>query len=51
MAAVLGHVDYILEEAEIYVEILREHAKKGDTFSMDDLACNYMMDVVGNVAL
>ncbi|RAK90847.1 sterigmatocystin biosynthesis P450 monooxygenase stcS [Aspergillus costaricaensis CBS 115574] len=48
---VVGHVDYILEEAEIYVGILREHAIKGDTFSMDDLACSYMMDVIGNVAL
>ncbi|OOF93977.1 hypothetical protein ASPCADRAFT_398340 [Aspergillus carbonarius ITEM 5010] len=51
MTATIGHVDYILDEAEIYVGILREHAKKGDTFSMDQLACNYVMDVIGNVAL
>ncbi|RAL03307.1 cytochrome P450 [Aspergillus ibericus CBS 121593] len=51
MSATMGHVDYILDEAAIYVESLREHAKKGDTFSMDQLACNYMMDVIGNVAL
>ncbi|GAB1192546.1 hypothetical protein APSETT444_001738 [Aspergillus pseudonomiae] len=51
MTATLGHVDYILEEAEVYVGILRELTQSGDTSSMDQLACNYMMDVIGNITL
>ncbi|KNG84715.1 sterigmatocystin biosynthesis P450 monooxygenase stcS [Aspergillus nomiae NRRL 13137] len=51
MTATFGHVDYILEEAEVYVGILCELAQSGDTFSMDQLACNYMMDVIGNITL
>ncbi|KAH8701392.1 cytochrome P450 71B25 [Phaeosphaeriaceae sp. PMI808] len=47
----LEHTSHILEEAEVYVEILREHAKKGDTFSLDKLTCNYMMDVIGSVTI
>lgn len=48
---VLGYTAYILKEAEIYVEKLREHARKGDMFSLDDLTCWYMMDVIGTVTL
>ncbi|KAF1953540.1 cytochrome P450 71B25 [Byssothecium circinans] len=42
---------YILEEADVYVALLREHAKKGDTFSLDNLTCDYMMDVIGAVSI
>lgn len=41
----------IIEETEIYVALLREHAEKGDTFSLDKLSCDYMMDVIGAVCM
>ncbi|KAF2642012.1 cytochrome P450 [Massarina eburnea CBS 473.64] len=42
---------HVLEEAEVYVSILREHARKGDTFSLDKITCDYMMDVIGAVTI
>lgn len=48
---ILGQTSHIIDEAEIYVEILREHARKGDMFSLDDLTCWYLMDVIGAVTL
>jgi len=41
----------IVEEAKVYTEILRDHARKGDMFLLDDLTCWYMMDVIGTVTL
>jgi cytochrome P450 len=41
----------IIDGASVYVALLREHAKKGDTFSLDKLTCDYMMDVIGVVTL
>lgn len=48
---VLENTKKIVEEASVYVEILRRHALKGDIFSLDEVTCNYMMDVIGRVAL
>jgi len=42
---------HIIEEAEVYVGLLREHAKKGDTFSLDRLTCDYMMDLIGVITM
>lgn len=42
---------HIMEEAEVYVDVLREYARKGDTFSLDKMTCDYMMDVIGSVAM
>jgi hypothetical protein len=42
---------HIIEEAEVYVTLLREHAKKCDTFSLDELACDYMMDIVSAITM
>jgi cytochrome P450 len=42
---------HIIEEAEVYVTLLREHAKKGDTFSLDELTCDYMMDIIGAITM
>jgi cytochrome P450 len=42
---------YIIEEANVYVGLLREHAKKGGTFSLDTLTCDYLMDVTGVVRM
>lgn len=47
----LGSIPHIIEEAEVYVKLLREHAKKGDTFSLDRLTCDYMMDVIGAITM
>lgn len=51
MAASLSHMTCVLEEAKVYVEILKEHARAGDTFSLDQLTCRYAMDIIGNVAM
>ncbi|THC88668.1 hypothetical protein EYZ11_011886 [Aspergillus tanneri] len=47
----LEHTPHIVEEAEEYVEILREHARKGDTFTLDKMTCDYVMDIIGYVAM
>ncbi|GMF78603.1 unnamed protein product [Aspergillus oryzae] len=51
MAAAMSHMTYILEEAQVFVQMLKDHARKGDTFSLDALTCRYVMDIIGNVAL
>ncbi|KAE8398860.1 cytochrome protein [Aspergillus pseudonomiae] len=48
---ILEHTPYIVEEAEVYVEILREHARKGDMFTLDKMTCDYVMDIIGYVAM
>ncbi|KAI5919079.1 cytochrome P450 [Camillea tinctor] len=47
----LRQTSHIVDEAEVYVDILREHAREGDLFHLDDLTCYYLMDVLGAVAL
>ncbi|KAJ5660689.1 uncharacterized protein N7484_000061 [Penicillium longicatenatum] len=47
----LSHVSGILEEAEVFVKMLNIHAQTGDIFSLDQLTCRYVMDIIGNVAL
>ncbi|KAE8383240.1 putative N-alkane-inducible cytochrome P450 [Aspergillus bertholletiae] len=51
MSAVMARIPHIIEEANVFADILREHARKGDTFLLDHVACNYVMDVIGNEAL
>ena len=51
MAAALSHMPCVVEEAEIYVRILKDHAQKGDTFFLDPLTCRYTMDIIGNTTL
>lgn len=48
---VLQQASHIVDEAEIYVEILRGHAKREQMFSLDDITCWYLMDVIGTVTL
>ncbi|KAK8116329.1 cytochrome P450 71B25 [Apiospora sp. TS-2023a] len=48
---ILQQTYHIVDEAEAYVEILREHAQKGEMFSLDEVTCWYMMDVIGAVTL
>jgi cytochrome P450 len=42
---------HIIDEASVYVALLRKHAKRGDTFSLDGLTCDYMMDVIGVICM
>jgi len=47
----LRSIPHIIKEVEVYVKLLREHAKKGDTFSLDRLTCDYKMDVIGAITM
>ncbi|KAE8141616.1 cytochrome P450 [Aspergillus pseudotamarii] len=47
----LVHTPHILEEAQEYVAVLREHARKGDTFTLDKMTCDYVLDIIGHVAM
>ncbi|KAE8349705.1 putative N-alkane-inducible cytochrome P450 [Aspergillus coremiiformis] len=51
MRSVMGYVPYILQEVEVYVDVLRDLAKTGDTFLLDEITCRYVMDIIGNVAM
>lgn len=51
MRSVIGYVPYILQEVEVYVDVLRDLSRTGDTFLMDEITCRYMMDIIGNVAM
>jgi cytochrome P450 len=47
----LGQTEHIVEETSLFVDILREHARKGDIFSLDRLTCDFTMDIIGAVCL
>ena len=47
----LGQMSHIVEETSVYVDILREHSRKGDMFSLDDVTLWFTMDVIGVVSL
>ncbi|KAJ5721974.1 hypothetical protein N7488_000009 [Penicillium malachiteum] len=51
MAVSLSHMTCIIEEAQVYVQMLKSHAKKGDIFLLDPLTCRYTMDIIGNITL
>ena len=42
---------HIVDEALIYVDVLREHARKGDMFSLDNVTTWYTLDIIGAVTL
>jgi len=48
---VMGLMPHIVEEASVFVDVLREHARKGDLFSLDEASLLFTMDVIGAVAL
>jgi cytochrome P450 len=50
-SAVLDFTTRVVQEAEVFVDIIRGHAKKGNMFFLDGLTCWYMMDVIGAVTL
>jgi cytochrome P450 len=47
----LSLVPIMVEETEIYCNILRQHAKKGDMFYLDTMNLRFMLDVIGRTAL
>lgn len=48
---VLAEMDLVVRETTDLVEIMREHAHKGDILSLDDVLLNFIMDVIGSVSL
>jgi cytochrome P450 len=48
---IMKHTAHVVDEAEIYANILRDHARRNDIFSLDDVTCRYLMDVIGTVTL
>lgn len=47
----LGETSHIVEEASVYVDILREHARKQDMFSLDEVTLWFTMDIIGALTL
>ena len=47
----LGQLGHIVEETEVYVEILRERAKDGSCFSLDEITLWFTLDIIGVVTL
>ncbi|KAI1410545.1 cytochrome protein [Hypoxylon sp. FL1857] len=48
---ILQQTPHIVDSAQVYVDVLRDYARKGEMFSLDDATCWYMMDVIGAVTL
>lgn len=48
---ILEQVPHIVQEVLVYCEILREHARKGDIFSLDETSLSLTMDIIGAVTL
>lgn len=44
-------VPFIVEETQVYCNILREHAKLADLFFLDTTNVKFMLDVIGRTAL
>ncbi|KAL3481367.1 putative N-alkane-inducible cytochrome P450 [Aspergillus californicus] len=51
MRSVFGYMPYILQEVEVYVDVLRGLAQTGESFLMDEITCRYMMDIIGTPGL
>lgn len=50
-AYVLQRTAHVVAEARVYVDVLREHARRGAVFSLDDVTCWYTLDIVGSLTL
>lgn len=48
---ILEQVPHIVQEVLVYCEILREHAQKGEIFSLDETLLRLTMDIIGTVTL
>ncbi|KAL4801043.1 N-alkane-inducible cytochrome P450, partial [Aspergillus venezuelensis] len=51
MRSVMGYVPYILQEVDVFVGVLRDLSQSGDIFIFDEIACRYVMDIIGNVTM
>ncbi|CZS98584.1 related to cytochrome P450 CYP4/CYP19/CYP26 subfamilies [Rhynchosporium agropyri] len=47
----MTQMDHIIEETTEYVSILREHAEGNVMFLLDELLCDFTMDIIGAVTL
>jgi cytochrome P450 len=47
----LSLIPQMVEETEVYCDTLRQHARKGDMFSLDQTTLRFMLDVIGRNAL
>jgi cytochrome P450 len=48
---ILSQTDHIVQEAEVYIETLREHANKKEVFLLDEVTIKYTMDISGLLTL
>lgn len=48
---ILEQVPHIVQEVLVYCEILRQHARKGDIFSLDETSLRLAMNIIGTVTL
>jgi cytochrome P450 len=47
----LSQIPVMVEETEVYCDILRQHAKKGEMVYLDPINIRFMLDVIGRTAL
>ncbi|KAL4957494.1 cytochrome P450 [Aspergillus filifer] len=50
MRSVMGYVPYILQEVEVF-DVLRDLSRSGVTFLFDEIACRYVMNIIGNATM
>jgi hypothetical protein len=48
---ILNQTSHVVDEAEVYVMILKEKAKKKEIFLLDEVTIKYTMDISGRVTL
>lgn len=48
---ILQQAARIVNETEAYTDVLRQRAQTAEIFSLDDLTCWYMMDVIGAITM
>ena len=51
MNHILTLVPAMIEEVEIFKDILRDHARKGDMFLLEEATLNLTVDVIGRVVM
>jgi cytochrome P450 len=50
-AYISSQTEHIVQEAEVYVNVLEEHARSGDIFLLDDVHLKYTMNISGILTL
>lgn len=49
--SIINQTRHIVDEAEVFVRILKERANSKETFQLDHLTVKYMLDVSGHLTL